>query len=101
MATGQTASAVSCADVATAGFGVIRSAATGAIVASIFFALCRIGAHLPIGLATHMYLRLFTSAEIASGTALAEGVCWSILFGAIAGALIAVVYNSLAPIRRR
>ena len=101
MATGQTANVVSRRESAIAGASVMRSAATGAIVAGIFFVLCWIGAYLPIGPATHLYLRLFTSAEISSWTALGEGVCWSILFGAIGGALIAWVHNQLAPTERR
>ena len=81
--------------------GVLRLALTGALAAAIFFVLCWIGAQLPIGPATHMYLNLFTNAELSSGLALAEGVCWSIAFGLIAGALIALVYNALAFLDRR
>ena len=85
----------------THNLGVLRFALTGALAAAIFFVLCWIGAKLPIGPATHMYLRLFTNAEPSSGLALIEGVCWSIGFGLIAGALIAVIYNALAFIDRR
>ena len=81
--------------------GVLRLALTGALAAAIFFVLCWIGAQLPIGPATHMYLNLFTNAELSSGLALAEGVCWSIAFGLIAEALIALVYNALAFLDRR
>jgi hypothetical protein len=81
--------------------GVLRIALTGALGAAIFYGLCWIGAQLPIGPATHMYLRLFTNAELSSGSALIEGVCWSIAFGLIAGALIAVIYNALAFLDRR
>ena len=81
--------------------GVLRLALTGALAAAIFYALCWVGAQLPIGPATHMYLRLFTNAELSSGLALVEGVCWSIGFGLIAGALIAVIYHALAFLDRR
>jgi hypothetical protein len=81
--------------------GVLRFALTGALAAAIFYLLCWIGAQLPIGPATHMYLRLFTNAELSSGVALVEGLCWSIGFGLIAGALIAVIYNALAFLDRR
>ena len=81
--------------------GVLRLAVTGALAASLFFVLCWVGAQLPIGPATHMYLNLFTKAELSSGLALAEGVCWSIAFGLIAGAMIALIYNALAFIDRR
>lgn len=81
--------------------GVLRFALTGALAAAIFYAVCWVGAQLPIGPATHMYLQLFTKAELSSGIALIEGICWSISFGLIAGALIAVIYNALAFLDRR
>lgn len=81
--------------------GVLRFTLTGALAAAIFYVFCWVGAQLPIGPATHMYLRLFTDAELSSGTALIVGVCWSISFGLIAGALIAVIYNALAFLDRR
>ena len=80
--------------------GVLRCALTGAIAAPLFYLLCWIGALLPIGPVSHMYLQLFTRAEITSNLALAEGTCWSIAFGLIAGALIASIYNLLAPLDR-
>ena len=85
----------------TGNLGVMRFALTGALAAAIFVLFCWVGALLPIGPATHMYLRLFTNAELSSITALIEGVCWSIGFGLIAGALIAVIYNALAFLDRR
>ena len=75
---------------------VLRLALTGALAAGV----CWLGAFLPIGPATHMYLRLFTNAEINSSYALVQGLCWSIAFGLIAGALIAFFYNLLAPLDR-
>lgn len=79
---------------------VLRLAATGALAAGIFYVICWLGAFLPIGPATHMYLKLFTNAQINSGLALVQGLCWSIIFGLIAGALIAFFYNLLAPLDR-
>lgn len=81
--------------------GVVRLALTGALAAGIFYVLCWSGARLEFGSATHRYLALFTDAEISSSTALIEGVCWSIAFGLIAGALIALIYNALAFLDRR
>ena len=78
------------------GPGIFRFAATGAIASGIFFALCWAGTFLPFS-ASHMYIELFTRAEISSAGALVEGLCWSVVFGAIAGALIAGVYRILAP----
>ena len=79
---------------------VLRFALTGALSAGIFYVICWLGAFLPIGPATHMYHKLFTSAEINSSLALVQGLCWSLGFGLIAGALIAFIYNLLAPLDR-
>lgn len=81
--------------------GVVRLALTGALAAAIFYGLCWLGSRLDFGTATHRYLSLFTDAEISSGTALIEGVCWSTAFGLIAGALVALIYNALAFLDRR
>ena len=80
---------------------VLRFALTGALAAGIFYVICWLGAFLPIGPATHMYLALFTSAEINSGLALVQGLCWSLGFGLIAGSLIAFIYNLLGSLDRR
>lgn len=81
--------------------GVARLAVTGALAALVFYVLCWIGALLPLGYVPHMYLQLFTSAEISSGAALIEGGFWSIAFGLIGGALIAFFYNAMAFLERR
>lgn len=81
--------------------GVARLALTGALSAGTFYVFCWIGAQLPIGPATHMYLDLFTNADLSTGTALVQGLCWSVAFGIIAGALIALIYNALAFLDRR
>lgn len=81
--------------------GVLRLAITGALAAAIFYVLCWLGALiLPIGPASHMYLQLFTSADISSAAALIQGLIWSLAFGLIAGALIAILYNALARLER-
>lgn len=80
---------------------VLRVALTGALASGVFFVLCWVGAFLPIGPAPHMYLELFTYAEISSGLALLQGLCWSFVFGLVAGALIAFFYNLLAPLDGR
>ena len=79
---------------------VLRLALTGALAAGVFYTVCWLGAFLPLGPATHMYIKLFTNAEINSIVALVQGLCWSIAFGLIAGALIAFFYNLLAPLDR-
>lgn len=83
-------------DVPVRRIGVVRLALTGAIVAGLFYALCWIGRLvLPVGPASHMYLQLFTSADLSSATALLQGLCWSVVFGLLIGALGAFVYNWL------
>jgi len=47
-----------------------------------------------------MYLKLFTNAETNSSLALVQGLCWSLGLGLIAAALIASIYNLLAPLDR-
>ncbi len=79
---------------------VVRLAVTGAVAAVIFFALCWVATSLPIGAATHMYIQLFTNAQISSTTALIQGAGSSMVFGAVAGALIAAVYNLTAAFDR-
>ena len=81
--------------------GVVRFALTGALASTTFFILCWLGALLGIGRATHMYVELFTNAEMSSGLALLQGACWSLAFGLVAGALIAFFYNLLAPVDGR
>lgn len=80
---------------------VVRFAFTGAFSATIFFFLCWAGAFLPFGPPTHMYLQLFTSADVNSGLALLQGLCWSLAFGLIAGALIAISYKLVAAVDGR
>ncbi|MFP5329929.1 MAG: hypothetical protein ACLGHC_07320 [Alphaproteobacteria bacterium] len=80
--------------------GVIRLAATGGLASLVFYVLCWIGALLPVGYVTHMFLQLFTGADINSITALVQGAVWSAAFGLIAGALIALFYNALAVLDR-
>jgi len=80
--------------------GVVRLAVTGGLASFVFYVLCWIGAQLPVGYVTHLVLRLFTSAEINSVTALVQGAVWSAAFGLIAGALIALFYNALAVLDR-
>lgn len=83
------------------GVSVLLFAATGAIASVAFFALCWLGAWLPIGSPTHLYLQLFTPADTSTASGLAQGLCWSLIFGAVAGGLIALVYNALLYLARR
>ncbi len=95
------ATLVSQTDTASGKVDIVRFALTGALSATIFFFLCWLGALLPFGPATHMYLQLFTSADVNSGLALWQGLCWSLAFGLIAGALIALSYKLVAAVDGR
>jgi len=88
-------------EVSTHKIGVLRLALTGAIASSVFFVFCWVGAQIPLGTLSHMYIQLFTKADLNSTAALVEGLCWSIGFGLIGGALIALAYNSLGALERK
>lgn len=80
--------------------GVARVALAGAIAAGAFYVLCWLGAFLPIGPATHLYLQLFTAADAGTALALVQGLCWSLAFGLIAGGLFSLSYNAVAAVDR-
>lgn len=79
---------------------LVRCAAAGAIALGALFVLCWIAAALGWTNASHMYVALFTLAPVGSVTAFAAGLCWSLGFGALAGALIALAFNGLAFLER-
>ena len=79
---------------------VVRCAAAGAVALGALFVLCWIGAALGWTNASHMYISLFTPAPVGSTAALGVGLCWSLVFGALAGALIALAFNVLAFLER-
>ena len=74
------------------------AAAFGLGVALIaLFVICAIVQAVAPGLAaTHAWVGLFTAAEPGSGRAWAEGIFFSAVFGAFAGAVFVVGYNALA-----
>ena len=72
---------------------VLRLAVAVGVALMALFAICWIAIFLPVGNATHAYIGLFTTADPKSGVALAQGLCWSLIFGLIAGGLGAFVYN--------
>ena len=80
---------------------LIQAALTGAIASTLFFLLCWMGAFLPLGPATHMYIQLFTDADVNSGAALLQGLVWSVIFGLIAGALLVLSARLVASLDRR
>lgn len=80
---------------------VSRVALTTAFTAVVFITLCWIGARIGIGPLTHMYVQLFSPAEISSALSLLIGLCWSLVGGLIGGGLFAWIYNLLAPLDAR
>ncbi len=88
------------AELARSRVGLIHFAATGAAAAAVLYALCWAGAAIGWNAASHLYLSLFSTEASTSLPALLQGVCLSIGFGAIAGALIALfanLFGFLAP----
>ena len=79
---------------------VRRCAAVGVIVFGVLFVLCWLGATLGWLNASHMYISLFTNAPVASLAAFGAGLCWSVVFGGLAGALTALAYNALGFLGR-
>lgn len=79
---------------------VLRLAAAVGVALMALFAICWIAIFLPVGNATHAYIGLFTTADPRSGAALAQGLCWSLIFGLIAGGLGAFVYNLFGRVGR-
>ena len=79
--------------------GVIRCALTGAVLLIVMFVICWAAAAAGAG-GSHMYLSIFTLSPVTSLTALGVGVWWSIVFGTLGGALIALIYNSFGFLSR-
>lgn len=82
------------------GFGVLRAAATGATVLAVMFLICWLALFVSSNV-THAYLALFTANDPATTAGLLEGMGWSVVFGAVSGALIAFFYNLFGSIGRR
>ena len=81
--------------------GVVRLAATGALFMGIFYILCWAGAALGVVPVSHMYLQLFSDAPMVSTAMAFEGTICSVVFGMLAGALVAFTYNVLDFLDRR
>lgn len=85
----------------TSHIGVLRLAATLGVGAALIFVLCWLGTFISFSSPTHAYIGLFTLADTQSAQALAEGTIFSLLFGLLSGAIIAVLYNLFAALDRR
>lgn len=84
------------ADIEKCRLGYFHLIAIGAASAVVLYALCWIAAAAGLSAASHLYLALFTTAPLASIAALAQGVCLSMIFGGVTGALIALFENLFA-----
>ena len=80
---------------------ISRCTLTGAAVLAVQFAVCWAAAAAGFAGGSHMYISIFTLAPVASLTALGVGLCWSVLFGGLTGALIAFAYNAFGFLERR
>ena len=89
-----------CATATTRYLSVVRAACSVGLASGLLFAMCWIATFVPLGQTTHLYIQLFTSAEVSSGLALAQGFFWALIMGVVAGALGAFIYNLLAPLDR-
>lgn len=78
-----------------------RLLVTGGVTAALLFVLCWLGTYIPVVNPTHSYIGLFTARPVDSPMALVEGALWSLLFGALAGAVFALTYNATASLDRR
>ena len=79
---------------------VVRVAVATGLGLAVLMILCWLGAFIPFASPTHAYVALFTPAELHSLRALLEGTSWSFLFGVLAGATIAIMYNVFARLER-
>jgi hypothetical protein len=79
----------------------LRFAVSGAVSLILLFALCWLGALILPSAFSHLFITLFTAAPITSWIALAQGICSALIFGFLAGGLLAWSYNLSAWAERR
>jgi hypothetical protein len=79
---------------------IVRVTGAGAVTMFILFVSCWLGTAFTSLRLSHMFIELFTAAPVTSVNALAEGMCWSLVFGALTGFLLAWSYNQLAFLSR-
>ncbi len=79
---------------------VRRCTATGTIVVGVLFVLCWLGGAMGLLGVSHMFVALFTTAPTTSAVAIASGLFWSLVFGAVTGALTALAYNAFPALNR-
>ncbi|AMS43240.1 hypothetical protein N7E70_021485 [Aminobacter sp. NyZ550] len=73
----------------------LAMAASAALI--VLFVLCAlVGVLFPSLQVTHAWVGLFTLAPVTSPQAWLEGIFFSLVFGIIAGAIVAAVHNAVA-----
>lgn len=80
--------------------GILHATLVGVVVGGTIFITCWFLAFTPVT-ATHSLILLFTTAEPTSLAALALGLCWSFIFGAWVGFLIALANKIITGIMTR
>lgn len=79
---------------------VLRVTVAASLSAVVFVVLCWIAARIGFGPAAHMFVSMYSDADVTSIPALLAGICWSFLGGAILGAVYALIYNGIASLER-
>ena len=78
---------------------IARSAATGAATLAVLFLTCWLATLINFA-GSHAFISLFTTAPVGTTAALAIGLCWSLVFGGITGALLAFFYKAFGSVLR-
>ncbi|MEQ1510079.1 MAG: hypothetical protein ABL909_06720 [Sphingopyxis sp.] len=80
--------------------GIVHCAVTGGVALGIIYLACWLGAAFTAMPVTHSLITFFTTAPMTSTTALAVGLCWSLIFGAWSGLVLALVSNFVSRFTR-
>ena len=82
-------------------FSVLRAAVASSASFVVLFMLCWLAAAVSGLRLPHMFVQLFSAAPVPSAASLGEGLGWSLVAGATAGALVSGFYNAFAFLDRR
>lgn len=84
----------------TAQLNVLLVALTTSLAIVAFVLICWIGVRLGLGPGTHMFISVFSDADVGSTAALIAAISWSFFGGGLIGAIFALIYNALAGLNR-
>lgn len=76
--------------------GVFHCTLTGAVVLGLLFLLCWFGVAVADIPASRHMVGFFTTQALEGPGAVAKGLGWAILLGALVGGLIAVCFNAIS-----